>query len=153
MSGYPRQHIYFESELQTMKTEKISVKLLEKSGAFGDGIVDFVKNESKIEAKFCTQNVCTNYCGSVYFNILRLIRLRLEANGVVLLCIASRVDVYPSGMSRSMGGGRRAYKLKLGQQARKEDIVDIFEFADPSKIGSVEDQHNYFREWAKSLRK
>lgn len=50
-----------------------------------------------------------------------------------------------------MGGGRKAFKLKHGEQARQEDIVDIFEFAETSKIGSVEDQHNYFKEWAKSL--
>ena len=83
-----------------MKTEKIAVKLFEKSGALSDAVFEFVKNESNIEAKFCTQNETTDYSGTDYFNILRHVRLSLEAKGVVLLCNASRVDVYPSGMSR-----------------------------------------------------
>ena len=42
-----------------------------------------------------------------------------EAAGFLLECYGASRTVYPSGMSLSMGGGRRAYRLALGRPGRR----------------------------------
>jgi len=85
------------------------------------------------------------------FNTLKLIRAYFESDGSKLLCNGARVDVYPSGMSRSMGKGQKAYVLTQGVQARRDNLVDIFDFAEPSKVDTIEAQESYYRNWIKSL--
>jgi hypothetical protein len=46
--------------------------------------------------------------GTDVFKALQDLRLVLEAQGVRLLCAGARLDVWPSGMSRDMGGGKKA---------------------------------------------
>jgi hypothetical protein len=66
------------------------------------------------------------------FEALADLRQSLEEQGIRLFCNGARTDVWPSGMSRSMSGGRKAYVLRLGTHAR--DLVDIFDGAEPSLI-------------------
>jgi len=61
--------------------------------------------------------------GSDLFEAVIELRKSLEHCGVQLLCAGARHDVFPSGMSRGMGGGRYAYSTRIGQPARREDIV------------------------------
>src|SRR5262245_27555930 len=61
-----------------------------------------------------------------YFEAFCRIREKLEADGLRPFCYGACINVYPSGMSRDMGGGLRASKLTLGQQGRIADLVDIF---------------------------
>ena len=87
------------------------------------------------------------------FDELMSLRLELEQHGVQLLCAGARSDVFPSGMSRDMGGGRKAYITKLGCPACRTDLVDIFDFSDAMSIGSVSDQRTFHQKWIMSLRK
>ena len=48
--------------------------------------------------------------GPDLFEALQAVRRRLEDAGMLLCCQGARADVFPSGMSRQMGGGRRAYR-------------------------------------------
>ncbi len=57
-----------------------------------------------------------------------------------------------SGMSRSMSGGRKAYVTKLGRPALAQDLVDIFDYAEPNCVGSVTDQQVFHSKWVESLR-
>ena len=66
-------------------------------------------------------------------------------------CNGASLDVFPSGMARSMGGGLRAYRLTLGKQALREDLVDIFELDDVFVPSSVESQDAHFDVWLGSL--
>lgn len=85
------------------------------------------------------------------FDCLVDLRKRLAEDGAIILCSGARRDVFPSGMARQMGGGRMAYQLRLGQQARRADLIDIFEPAEAAEIATVEDQRAFFDEWLASL--
>jgi hypothetical protein len=85
------------------------------------------------------------------FKAFVLLRERLEKTGCRLLCNGARVDVVTSGMSRQMGGGRKAYIVSLGSPARRKNIVDIFDYAEPNLIGSVDQQKQFYSEWVSSL--
>jgi hypothetical protein len=90
--------------------------------------------------------------GPDLFEALRALRRTLEAEDMRLLCAGARIDVYPSGMSRSMSAGRKAYVLRLGSPARTDDLVDIFAHAASEEVGTVEQQEQYYKNWVASLR-
>ena len=70
------------------------------------------------------------------FNAIQALRQYLEAKGYRLLCVGARPDVVPSGISRSMGGGRQAYFIRSGKQAT--ELIDIFDYAEPALVGTVQ---------------
>ena len=55
-------------------------------------------------------------------------------------------------MSRDMGGGRKAYIMRLGKQVNRDDLIEIFEYAELPLVGTVQDQRDYFRAWVDSLK-
>jgi len=79
------------------------------------------------------------------YQAMQALREHLETQGCQLLCAGARPDVAPSGMSRDMGGGRQAYFLQLGKQAT--ELVDIFAYADPSVVGTVQQQRKFVDAW------
>lgn len=81
------------------------------------------------------------------FKAMQNLREHLEQQGVQLLCAGARIDVYPSGMLRDMGGGMRAYVLRPGSRSTAPDSVDIFDDADPSLVGTVQQQREHFEAW------
>jgi hypothetical protein len=85
------------------------------------------------------------------FDALSAAREYFDARGCALLCAGARRDVWPSRMSRSMGGGRKAYITELGKQARRACLIGIFDHAAPETIGTVEEQRAYHRDWIDSL--
>ena len=87
------------------------------------------------------------------FDAFISLRTALETIGVQVLCAGARPNVFPSGMSRDMGGGRKAYITRLGSPALRADLVDIFDYSDAQSVGSVSDQQAFHEKWAASLRK
>jgi len=85
------------------------------------------------------------------FDALIYIRERLEMQGLFVLCNGSRLDVTPSRMSRQMSNGRRAYQMKMGEQARLPDLVDIFDETSRGSVATVADQRRFYRQWLESL--
>jgi hypothetical protein len=81
------------------------------------------------------------------FNALRR---ELEKMGLQLLCAGARQDVFPSGMSRSMGGGRKAYITRLGFPGGP--LVDIFDYSESEILSSIAQQEKFHKEWIESLR-
>jgi len=88
--------------------------------------------------------------GDDLFECLIALRRELEKAGDRILCNGARVDAYPSGMSRSMGGARKVYITELGKPGT--ELVKIFDQADLEKVGSVEEQQTYHQLWVDSLR-
>jgi hypothetical protein len=84
------------------------------------------------------------------FDALIALRKELGKMGCQILCAGARVDVFPSGMGRDMGRGRKAYVLRLGQPAT--ELLDIFEYAPPEMVGSVEQQRAFHTKWVESLK-
>ena len=87
------------------------------------------------------------------FDAFTSLRKVLEESGVQILCAGARPDVFPSGMSRDMGGGRKAYITKLSSPALRTDLVDIFDHSEPQSVGSVSAQQAFHEKWVASLRK
>jgi hypothetical protein len=93
------------------------------------------------------------FSGGDLFDALTSLRVALEELDIQLLCNGARPDVFPSGMSRDMSGGRKAYVTKLGCPALRTDMVDIFDYADAQSVGTVRDQQIFHEQWVASLRK
>jgi hypothetical protein len=84
--------------------------------------------------------------GPDQFECLLQLRNEVEPLGYRILVNGARRNVWPSGMGRDMGGGRKAFVLVLGVPGRP-DLVDIFEPAPESEIARVEDQRAFFERW------
>lgn len=89
---------------------------------------------------------------SDYFRAFCQLRLRLEGERLIPFCYGASLNVYPSGMSRSMGGGIKAYRLTPKRQARIADLVHIFDSGADVIPSSVANQKEFFDEWIKSLK-
>jgi hypothetical protein len=68
------------------------------------------------------------------------------------LCNGARLNIHASSMSREICGGEMAYIIHMGEQARREDVVNIFEYAEPDLIVSVSEQQEFYHNWVKSLK-
>jgi len=89
--------------------------------------------------------------GDSLFAALTQLRIDAEAAGCRLLCNGARLNAYPSRMSSEMGGGRKVYVLRSGHQARRSDMVDIFEPASIEDIATVQEQREFYAAWIRSL--
>lgn len=76
------------------------------------------------------------------------LRTALEHAQVFMLCNASRPDVWPSGMSVSMGGGLKAYVTRVGSPAT--DLLHILDEAPPESVGTVAEQRAFHARWVES---
>jgi hypothetical protein len=85
------------------------------------------------------------------FEILVRIREQLEPQGWFVAVQGSRLDTFPSGMQRDMGGGLAVYVMRMGEPARLNDVVDTFAEADPGLLATVNAQRERAAEWARSV--
>lgn len=97
------------------------------------------------------EQIATNYSGPDLFEALCAFRQYLEKNGYHLLCNAARINAYPSNMTRHMGSGRKVYLLRMGHQARREDLVDIFAPIERELYGTISEQRDMYTKWLRSL--
>jgi hypothetical protein len=77
------------------------------------------------------------------FAALRSMRSQLSPRGITICCNGARVDVRPSGLSASHGAWM-VYVLHMWRPSTVRDLVPIFNYAPPGKIGSVEEQDAYW---------
>lgn len=78
-------------------------------------------------------------------------RLREIDKGVVYYCKGAKINVVPSRMTRQMGMGIFVYETALGHQARKENLVNIFDYEDKDLSSDPAQQDIYKEEWFTSL--
>src|SRR2546421_5691675 len=81
------------------------------------------------------------------FECLCRLRTNLDREGTRLCCNGARLNVWPSGMARDMGGGSKAYVLQIGRRASIDDLVDIFDSAPIEDIATVAEQRRFTEEW------
>jgi hypothetical protein len=89
--------------------------------------------------------------GGDYFDALVALRKHLEAQGTLIRVNGAARNVWPSGMSRSMGGGLKAYRMTLGAQAGIADLVHIFESSVGVEPATIAEQENFRDQWFASL--
>ncbi len=117
-----------------------------------DGIIQTYENENDVEVALRIGNIFIVKQADNFFEALVEIRKVLEKKGIKLLCKGCCRNVYPSSMLLGMGSGRKAYLLKMGEQARMSSLVDIFETCQIEEYASVDEQYNYFDKWCDSIR-
>ena len=126
----------------------VSVRVLFSDGEFEDATIEYRYDAS---AQECSMTCSSPSFGQLevvaedIFNALIELRVAYEKCGVQLLCAGARPDVWPSGMSRSMGGGRKAYVCRMGESATR--LLDIFEYARPDSVGTVAEQARFREAW------
>ena len=86
-----------------------------------------------------------------FFTALQALRKELEKKNIQIVCNGAAKNVYPSPMQMSMGSGRKAYKLSMGQQAKNSEMVDIFDCEEGLDFVNIEEQLKYYTEWLKSV--
>jgi hypothetical protein len=89
--------------------------------------------------------------GPDFFEALLGIRRQLEPAGLLVQIYGGSRNVWPSGMSRSMGLGVQAYKMAKGKQALMRDLVDIFATGADVEPVTIAEQEKFRDEWFASL--
>lgn len=85
-----------------------------------------------------------------YFEAFSKIRIQLEQQNLLPNCYAASLNVWPSGMSRDMGGGLKVYKMQLGKPPTRDESADIFDTGEDVKPVSVAEQKDFKNQWFKS---
>lgn len=91
------------------------------------------------------------YKSENFFSALHALRKEFETINIQIVCNGAVKNIYPSPMQMSMGSGRKAYKLSMGQQAKNSDVVDIFDYEEGLDFVNIEEQSKYYAEWLKSV--
>ncbi len=78
-----------------------------------------------------------------WFRGLRTIRRETDKLGIKILVQGSRPNCWPSGMSASMSNGTKIYERDLNRASGTWRIVNSFDEAIESEIGTVEDQDGF----------
>ena len=136
-----------ENNTEIQNIEILNNGKVEKSKLF------LLETEDEINLKIEIENMVYFSKSDNIFDSIVELRKKLELNNIYLLCNASAINVYSSGMQKEFGG-TKAYKLQMGKQATlSDDVVDIFDYDNELKIGSVKEQEEFYENWLESLRK
>ena len=133
-----------ENNMEIFDIEIINNGKIEKNKLFLLEFEDEIKLKIEIE-----RTIYSSKSDNIFDSVVEL-RKKLELNNIYLLCNASVINVYPSGMQKEFGG-TKAYKLQMGKQATLSDVVDIFDYDNGLKIGSVKEQEEFFESWIESF--
>ena len=129
-----------ENNMEIFDIEIINNGKIEKNKLFLLEFEDEIKLKIEIE-----RTIYSSKSDNIFDSVVEL-RKKLELNNIYLLCNASAINVYPSGMQKEFGG-TKAYKLQMGKQATLSDVVDIFDYDNGLKIGSVKEQEEFYENW------
>ena len=130
--------------IRTLGSEKVveTVRLM-AVGAAGEEVSVLLEIPDKppLNVKLVrADGMSSDFVGSDLFECMIEIRRSLEEESLLLCCQGARPDVFPSGMARQMGDGRRAYILRPGVLLTDEDLVDIFAPAPSTAVVTVDQQ-------------
>ena len=134
-----------ENNMEILEINIINNGKIEKNKLFLSEIEDEINLKIEIE-----RTIYFSKSGNIFDSIVEL-RKKLELKNIYLLCNASVINVYPSGMQKEFGG-TKAYKLQMGKQATLNDVVDIFDYDSELKIGSVKEQEEFYENWLDCFR-
>jgi len=126
--------------MEIFDIEIINNGKIEKNKLFLSEIEDEINLKIEIE-----RTIYFSKSDNIFDSVVEL-RKKLELKNIYLLCNASVINVYPSGMQKEFGG-TKAYKLQMGKQATLTDVVDIFDYDNGLKIGSVKEQEEFYENW------
>jgi hypothetical protein len=138
-------------------TEKYLVNGIDDKGRILDGEFEAWEvspaDPDQIMIRLHLADLETKRSADDFFTAMVGIREVLDARGIRLMNYGASLNIYPSPMSRSMGSGEKAYRLRMGEQAKSGDLVSIFETGPDVKPSTVYDQEQFYRDWLASLKK
>lgn len=105
----------------------------------------------RLEFSYDNGEKCIISEGNDYFSCL--VQLRRKTPYIKFLCKGAKINVYPSNMARQMSQGMVAYELVIGKQATRENIVHTFDFDDENISENPDEQMEFYKKWAASLRR
>lgn len=94
-----------------------------------------------------------NGSGGNAWDSLRDLRRHFEVAGGRICCNGSRTNAWVSSMAISMADGAVVYLTRKGWPVRSKDLVEIFAYAPPNTIGSLEEQELFHEEWLRTPRR
>jgi len=83
-----------------------------------------------------------------FFDALREIRLELEKENILVHCYGGSRNVFPTGMQRTAGLGKQAYRLEGGRP--RELVVSIFDTGPDMDSCTVREQREFYESWCAS---
>lgn len=112
-----------------------------------------IERDNEVEIVYISkEGECFPFIGENFYQALLRIREFFESRGEIIVCDGTVENVFPSPMSLSMGSGRFAYKLTMGQSAKNVDLVDIFDNNLVNfKHVTILDQTKFYEDWLESL--
>ncbi len=127
--------------------EKLEIKVLMSNQRVCNAFIT-VTTTPTCEIEFHAKNYdMKKFVGLDLFEAAMQLRKWLEVKGNFALCNFSRKNIQPSGMSRQMSFGRKAYLVN------SEDVlstVDIFASCDINQISKFRARKLFIGQWAKS---
>jgi hypothetical protein len=138
-----------------MDSEKKTVKLLinTENPIFAELVLyeEAPDDEDMVLLEITIDGQRISFKSENFFSALQALRKELEKKNIQIVCNGAAKNIYPSPMQMSMGSGRKAYKLCMGQQARNSEVVDIFDCDQGLDFVDIDKQSRYYAEWLKSL--
>ena len=127
-----------ENNMEIFEINIINNGKIEKNKLFLSEIEDEINLKIEIE-----RTIYFSKSDNIFDSIVEL-RKKLELNNIYLLCNASAINVYPSGMQKEFGG-TKAYKLQMVKQATLSDVVDIFDYDSELKLAVLRNKKNFLK--------
>lgn len=138
--------------LQRTIVKERNIKVLKGNTEVVECFVDFNTKSEPCFLRFKSKEISDYETNGIdIFECVNHLRDFLSTKACLLLCCGARRDCYPSGMSRQMSKGTVLYRLRDSCHPTKDDIVHIFDYADPDIIASVKEQRSYYESWIKSV--
>jgi len=125
-------------------SESLAATLVQSSIEVGDD-----ESVCRLELSFNDGDVLGT--GPDFFEALLSLRRQLEPKGLLLSVYGASRNVWPSGMSRSMGLGVKAYRMTKGKQALTPDLVNIFATGSDVEPVTIAEQEQFKSDWFASL--
>jgi len=137
----------------TFREGNLSLKKINLT-CMSDGIVHDVEVHLISDIKCAMSVYIGNKCqlnaeGEDFFECFKKIR-ELDKQ-IVYYCKGAKINVIPSRMTRQMTKGLSAYETTLGVPARREKLVNIFDYANEGLASDPSEQDQYEAKWFASL--
>ena len=137
-----------------MEVEIKNIRLLYREQSISEDFFLYEKapdDEEKVLIETIINGHKFSYKSENFFYALQALRKELEIKNIQIICNGAAKTIYPSPMQMSMGNGRIAYKLSMGQQAKSSDLVDIFDCDEELDFVNLDEQSKYYSEWLRSV--
>ncbi|EZI26236.1 hypothetical protein [Pseudomonas extremaustralis] len=76
--------------------------------------------------------------------------MRADMKDIKFLCKGAKISVHTSGMSSHMSNGLVAYELTMGNP--DGELVHIFAYEESDLTNDIQEQHDFCRSWAESVK-